>query len=57
MWSNLVLEAWQLRERQGGEGALNPRHKKKKRDIPFHLSVMGVGSGDAPSIHGGQVLS
>lgn len=25
-----MLEAWQLREKQGGEGALNPSHKKKR---------------------------
>lgn len=35
MWSNLVSEAWQPREKQGAEGALNPRHKKKKKEIPF----------------------
>lgn len=27
--SNLAQEAWWLRERQGGEGALNPHHKKR----------------------------
>lgn len=47
-----MLEAWQLRERQGGEGPLNPRHKKK---IAFHLSIRG--GGGAPSVSGGQVLS
>lgn len=38
VWSNLVQEAWWLRERQEKE-PLNPHHKK--RDIPFHLSGRG----------------
>lgn len=38
-----MSEAWQLRERQGGEGALNPLHKKKKK-IAFHLSIGRVGA-------------
>lgn len=33
-----------VERKAGGEGALNPHHKK--RDIPFHLSV----GGGAPSI-------
>lgn len=48
-----MLEAWQLRERQGGEGALNPRHKKKEI---YHFTSAS-GGGGAPSMHGGQVLS
>lgn len=46
-----MQEAWWFERKAGGEGALNPHHKK--RDIPFHLSVEGVHL----SIHGGQVLS
>lgn len=33
VWSNLVQEVWSLRERQGGEGVLNPHHKKKRYTV------------------------
>lgn len=33
VWSNLVQEAWWWRERQGGEGVLNPHHKKKRYTV------------------------
>lgn len=50
VWSNLVREAWPLRERQAGvRGPLIPSIKK---NLPFHLHV-----GGAPWIHTGQVLS
>lgn len=38
-----MLEAWQLRERQGGEGALNPRHTKKKKIYHFTSASWGWG--------------
>lgn len=38
VWSNLVREAWWLRERQGGEMEFLIL-AIKERDIPFHLSV------------------
>lgn len=42
VWSNLVSEAWQLRGRGGGGGALNPRHKK--REI-YHFTSASAGWG------------